>query len=152
MQRTRSNVPAPPWGIPVNIPAPANAVVGQPATSWEHLRFSPLGAYHLRCWQGVFPGIRDFFISCQSRFRSADLAWFASGLNRDGDHNHAITSFHRSLVTLIGDTSSYAQGKNERKGLLLEVKELMFDIVSFFFPFSVQARMIIYIRQRCMIG
>jgi hypothetical protein len=33
------------------------------------------------------------------------------------------------LVTLVGDTSSYTQGKTERKALLVELKELMFDTV-----------------------
>ena len=95
-----TGAPSPPWGIPVDIAVPAN-VVGQPITAWDSLRFSPIGAYHLRCWQGVFPGIKNFFIACQSRFRSADIAWFASGMNHDGNHNHPPSSFHPSLVRLL---------------------------------------------------
>ena len=53
-------------------------------------------------------------------------------MNCDGNHNHPITSFHPSLVTLVRDTASYTQGKNERKALLMEAKELMFDVVHFF--------------------
>ena len=53
-------------------------------------------------------------------------------MSRDGNHYHPKTSFHPSLVTLVRDTASYSQGKNERKALLMEVKELLFDIVSFF--------------------
>jgi hypothetical protein len=125
MQHTGAS--SPPWGIPVNIAVPANAD-GQPITPWDRLRFSSLGAYHLRCWQGVFPGIKDFFITCQSRFRSSDIAWFASGMNRDGNHSHLPSSFHPSLVTLV---TSSTQAKGERKALLAELKELMFDSVCF---------------------
>jgi len=130
MQRTAGNAPGPPWGIPVNISVPANAD-GQPVTSWDRLRFNPIGVYHLRCWQGVFPGVRDFFITCQGRFRSADIAWFASGMNRDGNHNHPQGSFHPSLVTLVRETGS-TQEKLERKALLAEVKEQLFDVVRFY--------------------
>jgi hypothetical protein len=70
----------------------------------------------------------DFFITCQSRFRSADIAWFASGMSRDGDHNHLPSSFHPSLVTLGKDTRF---AKDERKKLLEEVKNQMFDTVCF---------------------
>lgn len=133
MQPTSTKAPFPPWGIPVNISVPSKGNT-QPVTSWDRLHFSPLGAYHLRCWQGVFPGIQDFFITCQGRFRSADIAWFASGMNRDGDHDHPPTSFHPSLVTLVKETAS-SQAKLERKALLAEVKEQLFDIVRFFNPF-----------------
>lgn len=128
MQHTGPKVPPPPGELPPEIPKPANAN-GQPPKSWDSLRFSPIGVYHLRSWQGVFPGVKKFFIASQSRFRSADIAWFCSGSSRDNNHNHPQVSFHPSLVTLIGDTSSYAQGKTERKMLLAEVKELMFDSV-----------------------
>lgn len=132
MQDTGAKIPAPPWGIPVEITPPADAE-GKPPTSWNSLRFSPMGVYHLRCWQGVFPGVRNFFVASRSRFRSADIAWFCSGSSRDNNHNHPRVSFHPSLQTLVGDTSSYAQGKSERKLLLAEVKELMFDAVRVFF-------------------
>jgi hypothetical protein len=147
MQRTAGNAPCPPWGIPVNISVPANAD-RQRVTSWDHLRFSPIGAYHLRCWQGVFPGVKDFFITCQGRFRSADIAWFASGMNRDGNHSHPQASFHPSLVTLVMDTGS-TRGKLERKALLAEVKEQLFDVVSFFFILIPTDH--VFIRRQCMI-
>jgi hypothetical protein len=120
----------PPLGITDNIDVPENAD-GQPVTTWERLHFSPIGLYHLRCWQGVFPGIKDFFITCQRHFRSADIAWFASGMNSDGNHAHPPYSFHPSLVSLIKDSGG-AQGKIERKALLAEVKEQLFDMVCFF--------------------
>ena len=125
-----NGLPSPPWGIPVNITVPRNAD-GQPITPWNRLRFSPMGAYHLRCWQGVFPGIKDFFVTCQSRFRSADISWFASGANRDGNHAHSSSSFHPSLVMLYKDTNS-PLAKAERKALLAEVKEHLFDLVILF--------------------
>ena len=128
MQHTGANAPSPPWGIPINITVPTNAD-GQPVTSWDHLCFNPIGVYHLRCWQGVFPGIKDFFITSQSRFRSADIAWFASGMSRDGNHIHPPTSFHSSLITMVKDANS-VQAKLERKALLGELKEQMFDTVS----------------------
>ena len=123
-----TGAPSPPWGIPVNITVPVNAD-GQLVTHWDRLRFSPLGLYHLHCWQGVFPGIKDFFITCQSHFRSANIAWFASGMSCDGNHSHSPLSFHPSLVMLV---TSSAQVKTKHKGLLAEVKELMFDVVCFF--------------------
>lgn len=128
MQHTGAKDLAPPCGIPVEITPPANAE-RNPPTSWNSLRFSPIGVYHLRCWQGVFPGVKNFFIASQSRFRTADIAWFCSGSSRDNNHNHPQASFHPSLVTLVRDTSSYVQGKNERKSLLAEIKELLFDSV-----------------------
>jgi hypothetical protein len=137
MQHT--GAPSPLWGIPVNIPVPANAD-GQLVTHWDHLRFSSLGLYHIHCWQGVFPGIKDFFINCQSCFRSADIAWFVSGTNRDGHHSLPQSSFHLSLVTLV---SSPLQAKAERKVLLTEVKELMFDTVCFLTNF-LRIQLIIY--------
>lgn len=142
-----ASVPSQPWGIPqpdlvVIKSRPANAV-SQPVTAWNSLRFSPMGAYHLRCWQGVFPGVRDFFITFQSRFRSADIAWFASGVNRDGNHSHQPSSFHPSLVTLVNDNPS-AQARAERKALLAEVKELMFDTVCFL-THSIWIQLIIYL-------
>jgi hypothetical protein len=124
------HVPSPLWGLG-NTPTNAE---GKSIATWDSLRFSPIGVYHLRCWQGVFPGIKHFFVTCQSRFRSADIAWFASGMNRDGNHCHPSFSFHPSLVTLFKDTSSN-QEKAERKALLAEVKEQIFDMVSLFSSF-----------------
>ena len=150
---------SPPWGIPVNIAVPIDSE-SQGITPWDRLRFSSLGTYHLRCWQGVFPGIKDFFITCQSRFRTADIAWFASGKNRDGEHNHPPSSFHPSMVMLV---NSSLRAKNERKALLAEVKELMFDAVClnffffclfysflFYFDFSVSIDQL-FTRPLCMI-
>lgn len=131
-----------PPSLPANISVPSNGK-SLPVTSWDRLHFSPLGAYHLRCWQGVFPGIKNFFITYQRRFRSADLAWFSSGSNRDGNHNHPQTSFHPSLVTLFRETNS-VEGKLERKAILAEVKEQLFDVVRFFNTHSVYLRIILY--------
>ena len=150
MKHTNAKVPLPPGGIPVNISVPSNGKT-QPVTSWDRLQFSPLGLYHLRCWQGDFPGIKNFFVTCQGRFRSADIAWFASGMNRDGNHNHPRTSFHPSLVTLVGETTS-PQAKLERKALLAEVKEHLFDVVGFFnsqLPFRLYT-IIMYLLQATM--
>ena len=113
-----------------NVLSPPVNADAQPITTWDHLHFSPIGVYHLRYWQGQFPGIKDFFVTCQSRFRSADIAWFASGMNRDGNHNHPPSSFNPSLVSLIKDTPG-AQGKFDHKALLAEVKEQLFDMVCF---------------------
>ena len=130
MQHTGARIPAPPWGIPVEITWPANAVGKlEKPPPWNSLRFSPIGVYHLRCWQGVFPGVRNFFVACQSRFRSADIAWFCSGSSHDNNHNHPRVSFHPSLKTLFTDTNSYLEGKEDCKLLLREVKDLMFDSV-----------------------
>ena len=152
MQHTGAKVPAPPRGLPVEVPQPANAD-SNPPTPWNSLRFSPIGLYHLRYWQGVFPGVRNFFIANQSRFRSADIAWFCSGSSRDNNHNHPRVSFHPSLATLVRDTNSYPQGKTERKALLAELKELMYDSV------CVSSDLLYHddtdlphIRLRCMIG
>ena len=121
-----------PFPLPVDIPMPSDGKT-QPVTNWNCLHFSPLRVYHLRCWQGVFPGIKDFFITYQARFQSADLAWFSSGMSHDGNHSHPQTSFHPSLVMLVGETNSI-QGKVERKALLAEVKEQLFDMVCFLKP------------------
>ena len=111
----------PPWCMPVNIPLSPKADI-KPVENWRSLRFSPIKAYHLHCWQGVFPGIKDFFITCQSRFCSADIPWFVSGMSCDGHHNHPPSLFYPSLVTLHKDTN-YSQEKGERKILLAEVKD-----------------------------
>jgi hypothetical protein len=52
-------------------------------------------------------------------------------MNRDGNHNHPQGSFHPSLVTLVRETGS-TQEKLERKALLAEVKEQLFDVVRFY--------------------
>ena len=136
------SIPVPP--MPISVPVPANAE-GKSLTAWNELRFSPIGVYHLRCWQGVFPGIKDFFITCQKRFQSSDIAWFASGMNRDGNHNHSRNSFHPSMVLLVKDTSA-AQAKIERKVLLAEVKEHLFDMVCFFLSHCNYIQLIIYLQ------
>jgi hypothetical protein len=66
---------------------------------------------------------------------TTSIAWFASGMNRDGNHNHPQCSFHPSLVTLVKETGS-AQEKLECKALLVEVKEQLFDVVHFFLSIS----------------
>lgn len=136
-----------PSSLPAYIPVPSGGETLD-VTNWNLLRFSPLGIYHLRRWQGAFPGIKDFFFSHQGRFRSADLAWFSSRLNRDGNHDHPRTSFHPSLATLHKDTNS-PRGKIERKDLLAELKEQLFDIVRFYITRSVYLR-IIYFFQATM--
>lgn len=122
-----------PSSLPAYIPVPSGGETLD-VTNWNLLRFSPLGIYHLRRWQGAFPGIKDFFFSHQGRFRSADLAWFSSRLNRDGNHDHPRTSFHPSLATLHKDTNS-PRGKIECKDLLAELKEQLFDIYVLYYPF-----------------
>ena len=49
-------------------------------------------------------------------------------MNRDDNHNHPQASFHPSLVKLVRETGS-TQEKLERKALLAEVKEQLFDVV-----------------------
>jgi hypothetical protein len=121
-----------PQDLPSDIPAPGNAD-SHPLTPWKRLcgaPATPLAVYHLRRWQGVLPGVQGMFNTCRDNFRSADVAWFASGMGRDGNHHHPTTSFHPSLVAMVRQTR-YPEGKVERKGLLTEVKDLMFDAVCF---------------------
>lgn len=150
-----ANVPSQALGIPqaVNTTTVPENTDSRPVTSWDSLCFGPIGVYNLRRWQieGVFPGIRDFFITCQSRFRSADIAWFASGMNRDGNHLHRPSSFHPSLVRLYKDTSS-TQAIAERKALLAEVKEQMFDTVCSFNSLHLVSTDHLFTRQQCTIA
>jgi len=121
-----------PQDLPSHIPAPGNANSNS-LMDWRHLRVAPatpLAVYQLRRWQGVLPGVQDMFRTCGDNFRSADVAWFASGMSRDGNHHHPSASFHPSLVAMVKQTR-YPKGKVERKALLEEVKDLMFDVVCF---------------------
>ena len=98
---------------------------------WSELKFNPLGLYHLRRWQGVFPQERGFFVSNQGRFESADIAWFASGMHSDGDHHHLQDHFHSLHNEVHRETKGYPEPKVERKALEKRVHELTFDMVSF---------------------
>ena len=49
---------------------------------------------HLHQWQGVFLGECGFFVTKQSQFEAADVAWFAAGMHEDGAHDHPYDHFH----------------------------------------------------------
>ena len=117
-----------PWKIPVNIAPPA-AGDATPITPWKDLFFSPVGLYHLRRWLGVHEKHRNLFTSNQPRFRSADLAWFAGGVHKDGLHFHPINTFHDWFIRLHQATARNTVLKEERKGVLAELQELVFDTV-----------------------
>jgi hypothetical protein len=132
MWQISANAPSPPWGVQVDMTIPANAE-GQSTAPWDRLHFSPLVAVPPSVLARCISRCTQLLHFLPEPLPFCRYAWFTSGMNRDGNHNYQITSFHPSLVRLVQDTASYAQGKIERKALLTEVKELMFDVVHFFF-------------------
>ena len=124
------------WPIPVDIPVPPGG--NEKLIPWSHLKFNPLGLYHLRRWQGVFPTERGFFISNQPRFEAADVAWFAAGMHEDGAHDHPCDHFHPLHNDVRREISDgYTDPKAERKALEKRVQNLTFDLVRFqFFPLT----------------
>lgn len=123
------------WPIPVSIPAPPGG--NGNIIPWSELKFNPLGLYHLRRWQGVFPAESGFFVANQARFSAADIAWFAAGMHSDGQHAHAQDHFHALHNSVYDQMSTgYANAKRERKALEKQVHDLTFDMVRLFFSLS----------------
>jgi len=119
------------WPIPVNILVPPGG--NGKIIPWSELKFNPLGLYHLRRWQGVFPNERGFFAANQAKFSAADIAWFAAGMHNDGQHSHAKDHFHPLHNDVRNQMSTgYADVKRERKALEKQVHDLTFDMVRFF--------------------
>ena len=128
----KSNNPPFSWPIPVNICVPPGG--NETLTPWSQLRFNPLGLYHLRRWQGVFPVERGFFATNQSQFEAADVAWFAAGTHEDGAHDHRHDHFHPLHNEICREISNaYADPKAECRELEKRVQDLTFDTVRFFF-------------------
>jgi hypothetical protein len=119
------------WPIPVDICVPPGG--NETLTPWSRLKFNPLGLYHLRRWQGVFPGERGLFVANQSRFEAADVAWFAAGMHEDSAHDHPRNKFHPLHNDVHQEVSTaYTDPKGERKLLEKRVQDLTFDMVCFF--------------------
>ncbi|KAF8185650.1 hypothetical protein BJ912DRAFT_1060481 [Pholiota molesta] len=116
-----------PWLSSVRIPVPVNA--GNIVPPWTALKFNPVGLYGLRRWQGVYPLRDNFFIANQSRFRASDIAWFAAGTHKDGQHHHSINSFHSSHIELTSETGS-PLAKAERKAMFAEMEVLIWDLLT----------------------
>lgn len=117
------------WPIPVNIRVPPGG--NGKIIPWTQLKFNPLGLYHLRRWQGVFPGEHGFFTTNQLRFEAADIAWFAAGMHEDGLHSHPSDHFHPLHNDVHRALSSYVDSKAEKKLLGNRVRDLTFDLVRF---------------------
>jgi len=113
-----------PWGIPVTILEPTGGDI--PIIPFTELKFNPVGLYHLRRWQGVFPRVPGLYATHQARFDAADLAWFAHGMHRDGNHNHALQAFHPMLVDFYRTSS-----KEDRKALMTRLQALAYDVVCY---------------------
>ena len=126
----KSDKPPFSWPIPVNIPVPPGG--NEKLIPWSQLKFNPLGLYHLRRWQGVFPTERGFFIANQPWFEAADVAWFAAGMHEDGIHDHPRDHFHPLHNDVYREISdAYTDPKAERKALETRVRKLTFDLVRF---------------------
>jgi hypothetical protein len=123
------------WPIPVNIRAPPDG--NGTIIPWSKLKFNPLGLYHLRRWQGVFPAKSGFFVANQARFSAADITWFAAGMHSNGQHAHAQDHFHTLHNSVFDQMStSYTNPKKERKALGNQVLNLTFDMVHLFFHYQ----------------
>ncbi|PPQ87586.1 hypothetical protein CVT25_006085 [Psilocybe cyanescens] len=66
----------------------------------------------------------------RSRFDASDLAWFAAGMHKDGNHYHSPQCFHPLAETLQKETKETPQSRTERKELLQRVQELTFDMAT----------------------
>lgn len=116
-----------PSNPPIPVPHGALNTTRMPLTS---LRFSPLGLYHWRIWQGFFPeGGPNFFVNNAHRFRAADIAFFAAGMAYDGLHDHPQNQFHPFMKNLVMETKATDTSRSERKDLILELQRVLFDVV-----------------------
>lgn len=119
-----------PWGISdvrIDNPLGANQL---PITPWSSLKFHPIGLIHLRRHQGVFPYIPLFYKTKQASFDAADLAWFAGGLHRDGQHYRAdADSFHPEYMELYNACGAEKGTRHLQKELLEKILGLIFDLV-----------------------
>ena len=122
-----------PWGIPnVEVDDPMNSHK-LPITPWPSLKFHPVGLVHLRRYQGVFPYTPLFYKTKKESFDAADIAWFAAGLHKDGNHhNTSNNSFHPEYVDLYNNCGINKETRPYRKALLKKVLELIFDLVRAF--------------------
>ncbi|PPQ75452.1 hypothetical protein CVT25_008237, partial [Psilocybe cyanescens] len=98
--------------------------------AWTHLKFNPIGLYNLRLHQGTFPRLPNFYEANRARFDAADLAWFAAGMHKDGNHHHDPQSFHALAEALQKDTKDTSVSRLERKELLQRVQDLTFDMAT----------------------
>jgi len=116
---------------PVSVPIPVpHGAHNTPRPSLASLRFSPLGLYYWRIWQGFFPeGGSTFFVNNIERFRAANIAFFAAGMAYDGLHDHPQNQFHPFMKNLIMDTKNSDASRAERKELIVELQRLLWDIV-----------------------
>jgi hypothetical protein len=114
----------PGWGIPVDIPAPANAT--DTPTSFNRLKFNQLGLYDLRRRIGVLQHARGVFTKYQAKFLASDIAWFAAGAHKDGNHCVPPGEFHSFFKAVREGTMT----REERNNIRQQVIELLFDIVS----------------------
>ena len=111
------------WGIPVNIPKPP--CVGSNIVPWQELKFNPLGLFNLCHHFGALPNYQGCFIT-------SDIAWFATGLSRDGDHVTATDAFHQLFSTVCKGIPPGAQGQWLHKELQMNVWNLTFDLVNLY--------------------
>ena len=119
-----------PWVVPgVEISDPLGADK-LPLTPWQSLKFHPIGLVHLRRYQGLFPYLPEFFKVKQASFEAADLAWFAAGLHKDGNHHRAQDSFHPEYLDLYNVCGLEKETRPIRKALLGKLLNLIFDLVS----------------------
>ena len=114
--------------LPATVPVPVGAD-GSPTPSWRNLRkFNTLSVYNLRHLEGTFPHAPGFFDAYHAKFNAADIAWWAAGTQRDGQHDHANNAFHAMYHEFM-ETGSSPGAKADRKALLAKMQALLWDIV-----------------------
>ncbi|PPQ82115.1 hypothetical protein CVT25_014277 [Psilocybe cyanescens] len=101
-----------------------------PLIPWTDLKFNPVGVYHLCLHQGVFPHRPNFYKTNRLKFDAADVAWFAAGMHKDGNHDHSPQTFHPLAEALQKDTKEMPKSRSECKELLHRVQELTFDLAT----------------------
>ncbi|KJA15807.1 hypothetical protein HYPSUDRAFT_58596 [Hypholoma sublateritium FD-334 SS-4] len=120
-----------PWPVPdVSIPDPLGAN-HLPITPLPSLKFHPIGLLHLRRHLGLHAHLPGFFQQHQKSFQASDLAWFAAGLHRDGQHFQvAHDQFHPEYMDLHRVCGNDRTKRMHQKQLLQDVQDLMFDLAT----------------------
>lgn len=115
------------WGTPIDISIPPGGDGNVP--DWSDLKFNPLGLYNLRRRLGALHREPGVFMRYKANFLSSDLAWFASGMHKDGQHATPRDTYHPLFLTAREHTGTGEPATKLRNKLRDAVRDEIFDLV-----------------------
>ncbi|KIL54460.1 hypothetical protein M378DRAFT_182432 [Amanita muscaria Koide BX008] len=100
-------------------------MVNPNVSQWTDLQFNPVGLHQLRENMHVSPQVFDQFMS---RFKAAELAWFASGTSCDNKHFEDMHSLHPMFFSSRQPTVNQPPAQSERRVIRQNLVNLLFDV------------------------